>query len=60
MYAHNGAQFDSYFGLQVEGIDANSCVDKGGLMTVTLTSEAFDNTIFVLRDTRKFINGSLG
>lgn len=28
-------------------------------MTVTITSEAFENAVFILRDTRKFINGGL-
>jgi len=59
MFAHNGAQFDSYFALQIPGVEVSKAIDKGGLMSITIESELFVNTYFVLRDTRKFINGSL-
>ncbi len=59
MYAHNGANFDSYFALQIKGVKAISCVEKGGLLSVSLDSEMFENCTFTLKDTRRFIMGSL-
>ena len=35
-------------------------VEKGGIMSMTLTSSLFKNCDFVIKDTRKFLNSSLG
>lgn len=34
-------------------------VEKGGIMSMTLTSQEFDNCNFIIRDTRKFLVPSL-
>jgi hypothetical protein len=34
-------------------------VEKGGIMSMTITSEEFDNCNFIIRDTRKFLTASL-
>lgn len=39
IYAHNGANFDSYFYLNVKGIKCAKMVEKGGIMSMTLTGE---------------------
>lgn len=59
IYAHNGANFDSYFYLNVQGLCCNNMVEKGGIMSMTLTSPEFDNCNFIIRDTRKFLIPSL-
>lgn len=39
IYAHNGANFDSYFYLNVVGIKCSNIIEKGGIMSMTLVSE---------------------
>ena len=34
-------------------------VEKGGIMSMTIVSEEFDNCNFIVRDTRKFLTASL-
>lgn len=37
IYAHNSANFDSFFYLETLGIHVDNMVEKGGIMSMTLT-----------------------
>lgn len=55
LFAHNSACFDSYFFLQLEKCKVKKMVQKGGLMTITITSDEFKNANFIIKDTFKFL-----
>ena len=39
IYAHNSANFDSFFYLNVKGIQCINMVEKGGIMSMTIGGE---------------------
>ena len=36
IYAHNSANFDAFFYLNVKGVECSNMVEKGGIMSMTI------------------------